>query len=279
MDNNDSRRGDCHSTAGPQFLSFKETRKILGVTADTLRRWDTSGRVQTIRTPGNVRLFNKENVEDILSRHRPSEKKKKVAYCRVCSRQQLEDLELAYFRDKFPHHLLVSDIGSGLNWKRTGLRSILERASKREISEVLVAHRDRLCRFGFELIEFILQDLFGCKLTVLADDSNASSEQDLADDILSIVHVYSCRQMGRRRYKTNKPELASDQSPNISEFRTTKSPPTMDGDRPICVEQSIGSYQSTAQPERNHQNTTTQEISNSSSDESSCEKDPGEHGP
>jgi putative resolvase len=72
-----------------------------------------------------------------------------------------------------------------------------------DISEVVVAHRDRLCRFGFELIEWIFE-INGVKLTILDQENNKSPDQELADDILSIIHVYSCRKMGKRRYSMQK---------------------------------------------------------------------------
>jgi predicted site-specific integrase-resolvase len=72
----------------------------------------------------------------------------------------------------------------------------------RDISEVVVAHRDRLCRFAFELLEWIL-DQNGVKLVVLDEENGESGDKELSDDILSIIHVYSCRKMGRRRYKNN----------------------------------------------------------------------------
>ena len=97
---------------------------------------------------------------------------------------------------------MVSDIGSGINWKRKGLQTILERSMRGDIKEVVVAHRDRLCRFGYELIEFIL-DKSGVKLVVHNEENAKSESQELAEDIMSIVHVYSCRQMGKRRYQKN----------------------------------------------------------------------------
>ena len=89
------------------------------------------------------------------------------------------------------------------------------------VSEVVVAHRDRLCRFAFELIEFILSKN-GVKLIVLNSDSPESSiDKELSDDILSIIHVYSCRQMGRRRY-ANKPK-STDENKKIENLSESES--------------------------------------------------------
>ena len=94
---------------------------------------------------------------------------------------------------------IIQDIGSGINWKRSGLKTILELAMQKKLETVVVAHRDRLCRFAFELIQWILEKN-EVKLVVL-NESICSTEQELAEDLLSIIHVFSCKQMGKRRYK------------------------------------------------------------------------------
>ena len=84
------------------------------------------------------------------------------------------------------------------------------------LSELMVAHRDRLCRFGFELIEWVLERN-NVKLTVLDIEDHKSPDQDLTDDILSIIHIYSCKQMGKRRYKIkeNKDLSGSEPEENV----------------------------------------------------------------
>lgn len=185
-----------------QYVPTKTARKLLGVTTQTLRNWDNTGKINTSRAPSGVRLYNLKNIKDILGDKFPIPEKEKIAYCRVSSKKQMDDLERQkeFFKYNYPDHIVVTDIGSGINWKRKGLQTILDRAMQRDISEVVVAHRDRLCRFAFELIESILSKN-DVQLTVLEYEEHKSADKELADDILSIVHVYSCRQMGRRRYK------------------------------------------------------------------------------
>jgi len=185
-----------------QFISTKKARNLLGVTTQTLRNWDNSGKINTIKSPSGVRLYNLKDIQDIIGVDNFVSQKKKIAYCRVSSKKQMDDLERQknFFKHNYPNHELVTDIGSGINWKRKGFKTILDRAMSRDISEVMVAHRDRLCRFAFELIEWILEKN-GIKLIVLDRNEGESENIELANDILSIIHVYSCRQMGRRRYK------------------------------------------------------------------------------
>ena len=103
-----------------------------------------------------------------------------------------------YLKSKYPNHEIISDIGSGINQKRKGLLSILEQSDKGIVEEVVVAHKDRLARFAFELIQLLLEKN-GCKLVVLNEP--VSEEEKLTDDILSIIHIFSCRRMGKRKYK------------------------------------------------------------------------------
>jgi predicted site-specific integrase-resolvase len=141
----------------------------------------------------------------------------------------MDDLERqkAFFRSRFPHHDLVTDIGSGINWKRKDLKTILEQSMQGKISEVVVAHRDRLYRFAFELLESIFK-INGVQLLVLDEETHQSSQSELADDILSIIHIYSCRAMGKRRYDNEKDQDLSDP--------TAKGHiQTMDGDKEICI--------------------------------------------
>jgi predicted site-specific integrase-resolvase len=105
-------------------------------------------------------------------------------------------------RPEFTDYILIQDIGSGINFKRKGLQTILESCLRNTIGEVVVAHKDRLSRFGFDLIESIVNKAGG-KITLLDVPENKSSEQELADDLLSIVHIFSCRQMGKRSCKRN----------------------------------------------------------------------------
>ena len=201
-----------------QYIPTKKARQILGVTTFTLRNWDKTNKINTVRSASGVRLYSVKDIQNILNSSSSFKKKKKIAYCRVSSKKQADDLERQknFFTTKFPDYELVTDIGSGINWKRKGLKTILESAMSGDISELVVTHRDRLCRFGFELIEWVLERN-NVKLTVLDREDHKSPDQDLTDDILSIIHIYSCKQMGKRRYKIkeNKDLSGSEPEENV----------------------------------------------------------------
>ena len=195
------------------YIAPKQAREMLHITNKTLRIWGDEGKIRTVRTPSNIRRYNLFDVQTILNGGSPPTEKRKVCYCRVSSSKQMDDLnrQKDFFKERYPTHVLVTDIGSGINWKRKGLKTLLEQCMQGYISEVVVAHRDRLCRFAFELLEWIFEQ---CKvqLVVCNEEEGQSSNKDLAEDILSIVHVYSCREMGRRRYKNKKSTTLSDSS-------------------------------------------------------------------
>jgi predicted site-specific integrase-resolvase len=145
-----------------------------------------------MRTPTGYRLYDLSSLNGV--------ERVKVIYARVSSKGQKEDLQsqIAHLRARFPDYELIEDIGSGLNFKRKGFRSLLERIMQGVVGEVVVAHKDRLCRFGFDIIE-IIANKNACKLLVL-DESKLSPQAELVQDLLSIIHVFSCRLYGLRKY-------------------------------------------------------------------------------
>ena len=132
-------------------------------------------------------------------------------YTRVSSKKQLDDLsrQIKYIQERnseYSSYISISDIASGIwfiNHKRKGLQTILDSCIQGVIGEVIVAHRDRLSRFGFDLIKLIIEKAGGT-ITVIDDTQHKSTEQELTEDLLSIIHIYSCRQMGKRSY-SNRP--------------------------------------------------------------------------
>lgn len=176
--------------------------KQFRVSACTLRRWADAGKIEFRWSPGGTRLYRLPDDGDGLPGGQQPEpcQKAKVVYARVSSAKQKDDLQrqVDYLVSRCPGHDVVTDVGSGINWKRKGLLSILDRADEGAVEEVVVASRDRLCRFAFELVEHVLRRR-GVRVTVL-DAGDASPEQELSDDLLSIVQIFCCRRNGKRRY-------------------------------------------------------------------------------
>lgn len=176
------------------YVPLRKAIEYFGVCANTLRKWADEGKIETIRTPGGRRLFKLNSLNRGARR--------KVCYCRVSSRNQRDDLknQIRYMSERFPDHEIVYDIGSGLNWNRKKFNELLESILRGEVDRVVVAHKDRLCRFGFELLEKVAA-ANGCELVVL-NDSSLSPAEELVNDLVSIIHVFSCRLYGLRKYAT-----------------------------------------------------------------------------
>lgn len=168
--------------------------KQLGVCANTLRKWADAGKIEYIRSPSGQRLY------DVQSFLKALQTRRKVCYARVSSTKQRDDLsrQVEHLKTRFPTHEIIEDIGSGINLKRKGLVSLLESISSGDVEEIVVAHRDRLARFGFEFIQW-LADQHNCRIVVL-DQTALSPEAELTQDLLSILHVFSCRIHGMRKY-------------------------------------------------------------------------------
>lgn len=149
-----------------EFVNTKKAVQLLQITSKTLRIWDKENKIRTIRTPSGIRRYNLKDIQNILScsishEEQRKENKQKVCYARVSSQKQMDDLnrQKDFFRTQFPDHILVTDVASGINWKRKGLQTLLEQSMSGSISEIVVAHRDRLCRFAFELLEWIFKKI------------------------------------------------------------------------------------------------------------------------
>ena len=194
-----------------KHVSIREASIITGINAQTLRKLGDENKIKCYKTLSGQRKFDKAYLEKMCNNDDYDDKidkdtKKNYIYTRVSSKKQSDDLsrQIEYIKHKRPEYssyIFISDIASGINFNRKGLSTILDAAIQRNVGEIVVAHKDRLCRFGFDLIKLIIEKQGG-KITVLDDERNKSSEQELSEDLLSIVHIYSCKQMGKRSYKT-----------------------------------------------------------------------------
>ena len=183
-----------------KYVKPKEASRIIGVNLDTLRRMAGRNEIKHIRTDAGRYLFDISSFTN-RSTHEVCERKK-ICYARVSSRGQKSDLQnqIALLKTKYPDSEIISDYGSGLNFRRKGLQKIMDLVHKGELQEVVVTYKDRLCRFGFELFEYILETQSNAKIMVLCHNST-SKESELATDLLSIITVFSARMYGLRKYK------------------------------------------------------------------------------
>ena len=205
-----------------EYISVKRASELCGLCPQTLRSLAEKNKIDHFKTAAGHRRFNKSAIEkmrnvNFVDGQVSIPKRENFIYTRVSSQKQHDDLvrQLEYVRSKDPKYstyTIVQDIGSGINFKKRGLQTILDSCFKRSIGEVVVAHRDRLCRFGFELVKTVIEKSGGT-ITVIDDQQHKSSEQELSEDLLSIVQIYSCKQMERRRYKKSKSEDKTIEQP------------------------------------------------------------------
>lgn len=187
-----------------KYVTPKEACEYLGVSISTLRRWDSQKKIKSIRTPGGQRRFC---VEEYEQKAKPT-----ILYARVSTHSQKDDLDrqAEFLRQAYPNAELVREIGSGLNFRRRKFITILERIYKGDIGCFVCAYPDRAVRFGFPLIEWLCSQA-GCKLVVL-NERNLSPEQELVEDILSILHYFSARLYGLQKYKKQVKQAIQDKT-------------------------------------------------------------------
>ena len=190
-----------------KYYSSKDVTKILGVTEQTLRNWDKEGKLKPSYTKSNGYRYYSEDV--ILSYTQERKTKKDinvVLYARVASKEQQDDLERQisnlkeYAKDKYEKYDVISDIGSGINYEKPGLKKLIEMINKKQVDVIVVLYKDRLLRYGFELVEYFGK-LNNVKIEVI-DKIDKNQDQELVEDLVQIITVFSCKLQGKRKKKT-----------------------------------------------------------------------------
>jgi predicted site-specific integrase-resolvase len=218
------------------YVKGKVLKQQFGVSTATLRKWANSGRIKAITMPeSGQRLFDSDSVKAMFKDETvASVGRKSYIYARVSSEGQKNDLErqIEDLKNAFPNHIVIQDIGSGLNFRRPGLQKLLERVCEGLVEEVAVMHKDRLCRFATELLEF----LFEANRTKLVvhrnEESPPSPTQELSEDLISIVTVFVARHNGRRSGENRKRRKEeADQKSASKETKRRKESPRKEEER------------------------------------------------
>ena len=193
-----------------EYLSGSKASKVLGVHQRTLYQWDAKKIIETIRTPGGKRLYNVKkyleetttNIEENKEEIKTIINKEKIIYGRVSSNNQKDDLErqIKILKKYYPKYTLIKDIGSGVNLNRRGLRKIIDLAIEGRIEEVVIVHKDRLCRFGYELIEDLIFKYSNGKITIINEVENKEPKEELVEDVLQIMNIFVAKMNGLRKY-------------------------------------------------------------------------------
>ena len=192
-----------------KYYSAKTVTQILGVTAQTLRNWDKEGKLKPAYTKSNgYRYYSEEDVLSYTKERDTKKERKLVGYVRVSSKKQEDDIKRqkenleSYLKQTNQEYEIVSDIGSGIDYTKPGLKKLIEKINKKEVDEIVVLYKDRLLRYGFELIEYFAS-LNNVKIRVL-DKTNKTEDEELVEDLVQIITEFSCKIQGKRKSKTKK---------------------------------------------------------------------------
>ena len=192
-----------------RLLSIKQTANQLGVSVSTLRRWDETGVLVAQRTPKGHRRYDLSKINPNLTRNKVEQQRKTIAYARVSSHDQKPDLQRQiemlklYCSSQGWSFEVISDLGSGMNYHKKGLKRLLDDILDNKIDRLVLTHKDRLLRFGAELV-FALCEARQVEVVIINQGENLSFEEELAQDVLEIITVFSARLYGSRSKKNKK---------------------------------------------------------------------------
>lgn len=176
----------------------------IGVSEQTLRNWDNTGKLIAKRTKGNHRFYTEDDYNDYMGISSKNQKKSYI-YARVSTRNQKDDLEnqIEFLKQYTNAKGIIvddclTDIGSGMNYKRKKWNELLDMVMQDKVDSIYVSYKDRFVRFGFEWFEQL------CKKhqtnLIVVNNEETSPEQEVVDDLIAIIHVFSCRVHGLIKY-------------------------------------------------------------------------------
>ena len=187
--------------------NIAQAAKYLGFKVKTLQKWDREGRlIPAYRTKTNRRVYTQSQLDEFIGLRTQDTRTRVIAYCRVSSTAQKPDLvnQLEILKEYCSKSGLsnvefISEIGGGLNFERKKFLEIMDAVERYEVKMLIIAHKDRLARFGFEYFRHFLAK-HNCELVIL-NDEKMSPEQEMVEDLMTIIHCFSSRLYGLRNYR------------------------------------------------------------------------------
>ena len=195
-----------------RIYKIGDAAKYIGYKPNTLQKWDREGKLKAHRTPTNRRYYTQEQLDNWLNSTQKQNNGQMVAYARVSSNHQKKNLsnQLAFIREYAVAKGIIldqeiSDIGSGLNYKRPKWNELLKQVEQGKINTIFITYKDRFIRFGFDWFEQFCKE-HGTKIVVI-NNPDTSPETEIMQDLMAIVHVFSCRVYGLRKYQKDIDQL------------------------------------------------------------------------
>ena len=220
-----------------RFVKIGEAAKLLGVSVQAPRNWEMEGKIMpSHRTPGGQRMYDLAELLGVNDLTYPT-----IAYARVSSSDQKEDLErqhavLEAFCNKngWKPTEIIRDLGSGMNYKKKGLLHLLELMVYGQMSRLVITHKDRLLRFGAEIV-FRICELKGIEVVIINKGEQPSFEEELTRDVMEIMTVFCAKLYGRRSHKSKKlaEEIENIVSEEKEQLELNLGPPNTE-DRTQC---------------------------------------------
>ena len=190
-----------------KYYSSNAVTKLLGVTAQTLRNWDKEGKLKPAYTKSNgYRYYSEDSILSYTQERKTKKDLHVIGYARVSSKNESDDLERqvdnlrTYIESKYSSYEIITDIGSGIDYKKPGLKKLIDMVNKKQVDIIVVLYKDRLLRFGFELVEYFSK-INNVSIEVL-DRVNKTQDEELVEDLIQIITVFSSRLQGKRKAKT-----------------------------------------------------------------------------
>jgi len=187
--------------------SPREMAKLINVSVKTLQRWDKKGLLPAYRTPTDRRYYTHEQYLNYIgSSNIKKNNKSIVIYARVSNPGQKDNLDnQVTFLRQFANGRglivdeVIKDTGSGLNYNRKEWNKLIDRVINLEVDTIIISHKDRFMRFGYDWFERLCNK-YGCKILIV-NNEDLSPQEEMLQDLISIIHVFSCKIYGLRKYK------------------------------------------------------------------------------
>ena len=193
-----------------EYYSIGEFGELIGVTRQTLRNWDKVGKLKPCHLgKSGYRYYSRQQFQYYLGlKGENTIRKKVVGYCRVSSSKKKDDLVRqvenvkSFMIARGYSFEVVTDIGSGINCNKKGLNHLIDMVVASEVDKIVILYKDRLLRFGYELIENLCRK-YGTTIEII-DNTEKTEDQELVEDLVQIVTVFSCKLQGKRANKAKK---------------------------------------------------------------------------
>ena len=189
-----------------KIYNVTEFAEMIGKSVKTMQKWDRDGIFKAYRSPSNRRYYTHSQYLDYIGESR-TEIKSNVIYARVSTRNQIDDLknQIKYLEkycldNGIPISNIYSDFGSGMNYSRKKWNTLIDDCFEGKIDKIIISYKDRFVRFGFDWISDLLYRLTGTQI-IIVENISTTPENELIQDLIYIIHVFSCRVYGLRKYK------------------------------------------------------------------------------